>query len=66
MIDERGLGADSLVIELASNDGYLLQHYRDAGVPVLGIDPARNIAAVAEAAASRPAAPSSATSSPRS
>ena len=49
MIDERGLGADSLVIELASNDGYLLQHYRDAGIPVLGIDPARNIAAAAEA-----------------
>ena len=49
MIDERGLGADSLVIELASNDGYLLQHYRDAGIPVLGIDPARNIAAEAEA-----------------
>ena len=49
MIDERGLGDDSLVIELASNDGYLLQHYRDAGVPVLGVDPARNIAAAAEA-----------------
>jgi hypothetical protein len=49
MIEERGLGADSLVIELASNDGYLLQHYRDAGIPVLGVDPARNIAAAAEA-----------------
>jgi SAM-dependent methyltransferase len=37
---ERSLGADSLVVELASNDGYLLRHYRAAGVPVLGIDPA--------------------------
>jgi predicted TPR repeat methyltransferase len=47
-IAERGLGPESLAMELASNDGYLLQHYRDAGVPVLGVDPARNIAAVAE------------------
>src|SRR3954453_11236455 len=39
-IDERGLGSESLVVELASNDGYLLQHYRDAGIPVLGIEPA--------------------------
>ena len=47
-IATRGLGPESLVVELASNDGYLLQHYRDAGVPVLGIEPARNVAAVAE------------------
>jgi SAM-dependent methyltransferase len=39
-IAERGLGPKSLVIELASNDGYLLQHYHAAGIPVLGIDPA--------------------------
>ena len=39
-IAERALGPDSLVIELASNDGYLLQHYKAAGIPVLGIDPA--------------------------
>ncbi|MDT7542576.1 MAG: hypothetical protein QOE33_2480 [Acidobacteriota bacterium] len=45
---ERGLGADSLVVEAASNDGYLLQYYRAAGVPVLGIEPATNIARVAE------------------
>ena len=40
-IRDRALGADSLVIELASNDGYLLQYYRDAGIPHLGIDPAK-------------------------
>lgn len=40
LIDRRKLTTDSLVIELASNDGYLLQFYRNAGVPVLGIDPA--------------------------
>src|SRR3569833_569330 len=33
---ERKLGANSLVVELASNDGYLLQYYKAAGVPVLG------------------------------
>lgn len=44
----RHLGPDSLVVEIASNDGYLLQWYHQAGVPVLGIEPARNIARVAE------------------
>ena len=44
---ERALGPGSLAMELASNDGYLLRHYRDAGVPVLGIEPAANIARVA-------------------
>ncbi len=37
----------SLVVELASNDGYLLQHFGPLGVPVLGIEPAVNVAAVA-------------------
>lgn len=41
------LGAQSQVIEIASNDGYLLQYFRDAGVPVLGIEPAANVGAVA-------------------
>ncbi|MGO8974125.1 MAG: methyltransferase domain-containing protein [Steroidobacteraceae bacterium] len=45
---ERNLGESSLVMEAASNDGYLLQHYRDLGVPVLGIEPAANIAEIAE------------------
>lgn len=44
----RRLGPQSLVIEIASNDGYLLQHYQQAGVPVLGIEPATNIAQIAE------------------
>ncbi len=48
LMEERRLSSDNLVIEIASNDGYLLQHYRDAGVRVLGIDPAENIAAVAQ------------------
>ena len=48
LIPERGLGPRSLVIEIASNDGYLLQFYRRRGIPVLGIEPARNVARVAE------------------
>lgn len=47
LIAARSLGAASLVMEIASNDGYLLQHYLAAGVPVLGIEPARNVARVA-------------------
>ena len=46
--ETRQLGSDSLVVEVASNDGYLLQWYHQAGVPVLGIEPARNIARIAE------------------
>jgi len=47
LIAERRFGGDSLVIEIASNDGYLLQHYLARGVKVLGIEPARNIAEAA-------------------
>ena len=49
MIPRFGLGPQSKVVELASNDGYLLQHFVRAGVPVLGIDPTANTAAAAEA-----------------
>jgi SAM-dependent methyltransferase len=47
LVRERKLGPDSLAVEAASNDGYLLKTYRAAGVPVLGIEPARNVARVA-------------------
>jgi SAM-dependent methyltransferase len=47
LIDLEGLGSESLAVEIASNDGYLLQHYHHKGIPVLGIEPAANIARVA-------------------
>lgn len=50
LVRSRALGPESLALEVASNDGYLLRHYVAAGVPVLGIEPARNIAAAAQAA----------------
>lgn len=46
-IQRFGLGPQSKVMEIASNDGYLLQHFVAAGVPVLGIEPAANVARVA-------------------
>src|SRR5579884_4160164 len=50
MITHRlGLGSQSFVVELASNDGYLLQHFVAKGIPALGIEPAVNVARVAEA-----------------
>lgn len=48
MVDRFGLGPDSLVMEVASNDGYLLQHVVNKGIPALGIEPATNIARVAQ------------------
>jgi SAM-dependent methyltransferase len=47
MIERFGLDGDSLVVELASNDGYLLQHFVQRAVPALGIDPAANVAEAA-------------------
>jgi SAM-dependent methyltransferase len=42
-----GLGAASQVTEIASNDGYLLQYFKERGIPVLGVEPAANVAEVA-------------------
>lgn len=50
LIEQRDLGPQSFVIELASNDGYLLKNYVEADVPVLGVDPADGPARAAEAA----------------
>lgn len=47
MIKRFKIGSKSKVMEIASNDGYLLQHFVAKGVPVLGIEPAANVAAVA-------------------
>ncbi|HSF85156.1 MAG TPA: class I SAM-dependent methyltransferase [Acidimicrobiia bacterium] len=48
MTERFGLDESSQVVELASNDGYLLQYFVAKGIPVLGIEPAANVAAVAE------------------
>ena len=47
MVERFHFDADSQVIEIASNDGYLLQHFKARGIPVLGIEPAANVAKVA-------------------
>lgn len=47
MVSRFGLDERSFVVEVASNDGYLLQHFVSRGVPVLGIEPAANVAKVA-------------------
>ena len=49
MVDRLGLDSGSLVIEVASNDGYLLQHFLAGGIPVLGVEPAANVAEAARA-----------------
>ena len=48
MVDRFELGPDSLVVEVASNDGYLLQHVVERGIPALGVEPASNIAREAQ------------------
>ncbi len=47
MVERFGLGPGSRVVELASNDGYLLQYFQQRGIPVLGVEPAANVAQVA-------------------
>src|SRR5258705_2443291 len=47
MSERFGIGRHSRVVEIASNDGYLLQHFVAKGVPVLGVEPAANVAEVA-------------------
>jgi SAM-dependent methyltransferase len=49
VVERLGLGPESLVVELGSNDGYLLQYFVASGVPALGIEPARNVAEAARA-----------------
>jgi hypothetical protein len=46
MVETLDLGGDSLVIEVASNDGYLLRFFKEKGVPVLGVEPAANVASI--------------------
>jgi 2-polyprenyl-3-methyl-5-hydroxy-6-metoxy-1,4-benzoquinol methylase len=50
MIGRFRFDSRSQVVEIASNDGYLLQYFKEKGVPVLGVEPAKNVAKVAEAA----------------
>jgi SAM-dependent methyltransferase len=49
MTSRFGLGTESRVVEIASNDGYMLQFFVEKGIPVLGIEPSANVAAAAEA-----------------
>src|SRR5207248_597452 len=47
MVEQYRLSNLSLVVEIASNDGYLLRYFQDLGVPVLGVEPAANVARAA-------------------
>jgi SAM-dependent methyltransferase len=48
MVERFHLTGKSLVVEVASNDGYLLQYFQERGIPVLGVEPAQNVAQAAE------------------
>ena len=47
MVERFGLTSESMIVEIASNDGYLLQYFQRRGIPVLGVEPAANVAKVA-------------------
>lgn len=47
MVERFGFSAKSQVVEIASNDGYLLQYFKEKNIPILGIEPAKNVAEVA-------------------
>ncbi|WP_029008358.1 class I SAM-dependent methyltransferase [Azospirillum halopraeferens] len=48
MVERFGIGSENLVVEVASNDGYLLRYFKARGVPVFGVEPCANVAAAAE------------------
>ena len=48
MVERFGFNSDSQVVEIASNDGYLLQYFKNGHIPVLGIEPAENVAKIAQ------------------
>lgn len=50
MVDRFGYDGKSYVIEIASNDGYLLQYFKEKSIPILGIEPAKNVAVAANEA----------------
>jgi len=47
MVNEYRINRESFVVEIASNDGYLLQYFKEKGIPVLGVEPSENVARVA-------------------
>ncbi len=47
MIDSYGINHDDFVVEIASNDGYLLQYFKERGIPILGVEPSENVAQAA-------------------
>lgn len=44
MVGDYGISQDSFVVEIASNDGYLLQYFKEKGIPILGVEPSENVA----------------------